>query len=70
MRSETVIYKIKFGKDELTVRLSVKKGQLLHHTWDTGYHCNADYELHVVLEGKCAVTVEDKSKSLRAELPF
>ena len=34
--------------------------------WNTSRHCNADYELHIVLDGECLLEVADQSHTLHA----
>lgn len=36
------------------------------HKWDTGRHCNAEYEVHMILQGECRVFVEEKICHLHA----
>ena len=30
-----------------------------HHRWTVGYHCNAEYEVHVILSGSCNLLLDD-----------
>lgn len=41
------------------MRLSLENECLHKYTWSTRRHCNADYELHVVMKGTCILDVED-----------
>ncbi|MBE5869187.1 MAG: helix-turn-helix domain-containing protein [Lachnospiraceae bacterium] len=34
------------------------------YTWRTRRHCNAEYELHIILSGSCVMEVEDKAYPL------
>lgn len=34
------------------------------YTWGTGRHCNAEYELHILLQGSCSLEVEDRQLTL------
>lgn len=52
-------FEIKLDWQTLRLRASDK----LHfqkYTWDTKRHCNAEYELHMILKGACHVYVEDQ----------
>ena len=64
MEYQTVVYKINLGDGELSVGLCFLNGMLLRDSWVSNHHCNADYELHVILKGKCDVTVEDEKHEL------
>lgn len=35
------------------------------HNWDCRRHSNADYELHIILNGSCDIEVEDKKYALK-----
>lgn len=47
--------------------LNLRMGPEVFHwpnTWQTGRHCNADYEVHILLSGSCVLEVADR------EIPF
>ncbi len=50
---------MRFEKDEVTARLGIKDGLCIHSSWDAEYHQNADWELHVILDGSCHIVVEE-----------
>ena len=53
-------YTIPIGRDSLIL------GQISNlHVWDTGRHCNAAYELHIILRGNCRLEVEDQLLTLK-----
>ncbi len=64
MSTKTVVYKIGLGDGELSVNLCFLNGLLLREDWRSSHHCNADYELHFILKGKCDVAVEDERHEL------
>lgn len=35
--------------------------QYAAHHWDTERHCNAEYELHILLQGSCMVEIEEQN---------
>lgn len=44
-------------------RFSLKVGRNIAEgkdTWLTSRHCNAEYELHIILRGACSVSIDDK----------
>lgn len=65
MNVKNVLYKVSLGDGELSVILCFLNGMLHREDWKNKHHCNADYELHVILKGKCDVTVEDELHELR-----
>ena len=54
------IYSIRLGSE--TLFLSQLSNE---HIWDTGRHCNAEYELHIILRGCCIVEIEDLQLTMR-----
>lgn len=47
----------------MTLRLS-QKFDRVRYQWDTQRHCNAEYELHIILSGQCRLEVENDSRLL------
>ena len=47
-------------------RIIVENGSVRKHTWRSKRHCNADFELHVILHGECVLDVEDQQYPLQA----
>lgn len=61
--SET--YEFSLGNEKL--RVSMNRNLVFSkNTWHCKRHSNADYELHIVLQGSCGLEVEDKHCSLQA----
>ncbi len=58
-RSLAISYTVPLEDGEAKIRLYLYNEQLLRNTWVANRHCNADYELHVLLGGKCTLDVED-----------
>ena len=54
---------IPLEEDEATIRLSHKFGES-RRIWNTDRHCNAEYELHVILEGNCRLEIENEAYEL------
>lgn len=54
---------ISLGEDHIQIRLSKGFSSQLSE-WSTPRHCNADYELHVLLDGSANMEVEEKFYSL------
>lgn len=54
---------IPLEEDEATVRLS-QKFSASCHLWNSDRHCNAEYELHIILEGQCRLEVENEAYEL------
>lgn len=55
---------VNLGDTSFVLRLnSPQKGRF---SWDTQRHCNADYELHMILSGNCVMSVEDQEYALSA----
>ena len=47
------------------LRLDMLKGNRNRYHWDSVRHCNAEYELHVILSGACNVDVENGHYTMR-----
>lgn len=58
-------YMLRLDNNSLQVRISEK---LKNHryNWSTYRHCNAEYELHILLNGKIPVEIEEKNVVLKA----
>jgi len=52
-------YHIQLGNETLILNQICKQ-----ETWQTGRHCNAEYELHILLRGSCQLEVETKQLTL------
>lgn len=51
-------YNIVVDSNEITVRTNIYEKDL-RYKWDVGRHCNAEYEVHIVLQGRCRVSLND-----------
>lgn len=52
------------GDTSFAIRINdLRKGRF---SWDTQRHCNADYELHMILSGACTISVEEHQYALSA----
>ena len=56
-------YKITLGNQLLQVQLGEDHYEH-RHRWDTLRHCHAEYELHILLDGRCQLEVEEQSLAL------
>lgn len=55
---------IHLGGDTLRLWMNENIDQF-RHNWDCRRHSNADYELHIILNGSCDIEVEDKKYALK-----
>ena len=53
------------GKEQLQLRLN-DRIHLFKDSWECKRHSNADFELHMVLKGSCALEIEDRQYTLTA----
>lgn len=60
-------FKIPLGSDIISIRIPTDFSSAHRHFWNTARHCNAEYELHMVLEGACQLEVGDQSYSVTAK---
>jgi len=58
-------FEISLGKEKMIARIS-KKFHLQKNVWNTDRHSNANWELHMILKGKCRVDVEDLHHDLHS----
>ncbi len=57
------IFSIILGSDKASVRLH--NNPLSHrHRWNSPRHCNAEYELHIILDGVCNIAVAEEEVTL------
>lgn len=66
MSNNTVHFRIKLAQGDLLAHYSLENGHIQKYTWNSMRHCNAEYELHVILRGKCELDVEDSLYNLHA----
>ena len=60
-------FEIKLDQDSVFLRLDAAKLYTKKHIWYSDRHSNAEYELHIVLQGMAHVDVEDHHYSLREQ---
>lgn len=58
--NQMVSYPIKLAQGKVSLSFFFGDDQARKYTWITDRHCNAEYELHIILKGACTVDVEDK----------
>lgn len=63
MSNQVVRYPINLEQGCLS--FSFADNNVRNYTWSSKRHCNAEYELHVVLRGACTVDVEDKQYEVK-----
>lgn len=66
MSNDTVRFRMKFTHGDMFINYSLENGHIQKYTWNSKRHCNAEYELHVILRGKCLLDVEDSHHNLHA----
>lgn len=55
---------VNLGDTDFAIRINdLRKGRF---SWDVQRHSNADYELHIILAGSCAVSVDEQQYALSA----
>ena len=47
------------GKEDILLPMSGIK-RLLWQTWDESRHCNADWELDLIVKGSCRIDVDNR----------
>jgi len=60
LSNQMVKYPIKLEQGQVSLSFSFDNNSVRKYTWSSNRHCNAGYELHVVLTGTSTVDVEDK----------
>ena len=58
-------FSIQLGKERLWVRMEPAR-YIGRHTWQVRRHCHGNYELQILLNGRCRVSVEDRVLVLKA----
>lgn len=58
MEQENNNLSLTLGSDRLLLPISGNKS-LLWQQWDEKRHCNADWELHLIVDGSCRIDVDD-----------
>ncbi|MBQ9974228.1 MAG: helix-turn-helix transcriptional regulator [Oscillospiraceae bacterium] len=67
MKSSPGEYTLPLGSSTLHTRDDLSRMYKTRHIWRADRHCNAEYELHIVLRGVCQVDVEERHFSLREQ---
>jgi AraC-like DNA-binding protein len=57
-------FSVQLGKERLWIRMEPAR-YIGRHTWQVRRHCHGNYELQILLNGRCRVSVEDRVLSLR-----
>jgi len=52
-------FSILLGKERLWLRMEPTR-YIQRHTWQVRRHCHGNYELHILLNGRCRVSVQDR----------
>lgn len=52
-------FSIQLGKERLWVRMEPAR-YIQRHIWQVRRHCHGNYELHIILNGRCRVSVQDR----------
>jgi len=58
-------YPIKLEQGQVRLLFSFGNNDVRKYTWNSKRHCNAEYELHVILNGTSVVDVEDKQYEVK-----
>ena len=59
------ITRVLLGDERISVKVMTGAGAD-RGSWDTNRHSNAEYELHIVLKGRCRVSIDEKNCVLEA----
>lgn len=65
MALDQFVYELILGNEKVPVSISQNQDNSIY-SWDVKRHCNADWELHLILEGQCQVDLEDRHLLLKA----
>lgn len=66
MTTQMLCYTIELGKTEVTIHSFRENDSARQYSWNSKRHCNAEYELHMILRGECSLDVEENHYQLRA----
>ena len=67
MKSSPKDYSIRLNHNTLFTRADMTRLYNTRHEWRSDRHCNAEYELHIILRGVCQVDVEERHFGLRQQ---
>lgn len=60
MKDPQIQVTVSFEQGHMRLRPSHADGFVRKYVWNSKRHCNAEYELHVILRGECTLDVEDR----------
>ena len=60
MKDPQIQVTVPFEQGQMRLRPSHADGAVRKYIWNSKRHCNAEYELHVILRGECTLDVEDR----------
>lgn len=66
MNDQRIQFTVPFEQGQMRLRPSYADGSVRKYIWNSKRHCNAEYELHVILQGTCTLDVEDSQHQLHA----
>ena len=52
-------FSVQLGKERLWIRMEPAR-YIQRHTWQVRRHCHGNYELHILLSGRCQISVQDR----------
>lgn len=64
MMNPAMSFVVHFKQGDVNFHLSLENGHIQRYTWSRKRHCNAEYELHIILQGACVLDVEDSQHEL------
>jgi len=67
MKNRQRDFEMKLEQDSVFLRMDAAKLYTKKHSWNSDRHSNAEYELHIVLQGVVQVDVEDRHYSLKEQ---
>ena len=56
-------FSVQLGKERLWIRMEPAR-YIQRHTWQVRRHCHGNYELHILLRGRCRISVQERIFSL------
>lgn len=65
MSNAQTTFQIQLGKETIVTRLS-SQFERQRYQWDSPRHCNAEFELHIILNGNCNLEIEEHTLSLNS----
>lgn len=66
MSTQMLYYTVKLNQAEVAIHLSNENNSVRKYYWNSRRHCNAEYELHIILRGDCTLDVEANHYQLQA----